>query len=109
MFADAFSLKKAPPVDVHFESMGFETSDMIINLSSVITLRIILLTLAIISVLFLWYASSDNLMSVYLSSFKSESGLFKRVSLFLDWFFLFIAICCTINVYQEKEVAAAKD
>ena len=74
---DAFSLRKASPVDVHFESMGFETSDTIINLSSIITLVVIMVTIVTIAHLFRWGASPNNLVSIYIGSFKEYDSLLE--------------------------------
>lgn len=73
--ADAFSISMASPIDVHFESMGFKTSDMIINLSSIITLVVIMMAIATIAYLFKRFASPNNLVWVFLDSFKDDESL----------------------------------
>lgn len=96
----AFAVEDTTPIDIHFESMGFRTSDTIMNLSSIIFLVVLIAVVGNLLYLVKQFGPSDNPVVVYLSTFKS-SIVSKGVNMFIDWSFLFVTLCCTISLYQR--------
>ena len=94
---NAFGAKKTEPVDVHFESMGFTTSDTFMNLSSIIGLFLVLAAAWQMIYLYVEYGPSENLVRRYLVDCK-DGAVSYGFNLFLDWSFLLLAICCAISL-----------
>ena len=90
--------EESDAVDVHFESVGYETSDSILN-SGPITIIIIL---APFLILLLYLLSRFCCFQRCRAYFKSqlEKTFFNRVIIFVDSSFLILGVSCTVNIYQ---------
>ena len=78
--------------------MGFETSDTLVNLSSVIGLFALLIITANILLVVRSYAPHDHPIRAYLSDMKG-SFFISGFNILIDVTFLYMVICCAISFY----------
>ena len=102
-----FGSEASDPLDIQFESVGYETSDAIIN-SGVIS---IVIFTAPFFLLVSYLASKFCCWIRVKGCFKRqlEQTLFNRVIIFVDGSFLIMGVCCTVNIYQVKTGVASKN
>lgn len=92
------AVEKVEPIDVHFASIGFETSDAILNMSSFIAVAVIVaILLNILLILQMLDTAEKDPVVVYFKDF-SISSIFGGV---IDWCSTYLALCCVISVYQR--------
>lgn len=102
-----FDAEVSDALDVHFQAVGYETSDAIINagmISLVIIIAPILVLVGYLASRFCCWARCKTFFKTQL-----EKTFFNRVIMFIDGSFLIMGVCCTVNIYQVKLGVASKN
>ena len=93
-----FKVEESEPLDIHFDAMGFETSDPILNLGP--NFWFLLIWPGLIIIIFL--LSKCRCCPRVANWFKKqhEHTFFNRITLFLEGSIMFLGVCFSINIHQ---------
>ena len=92
-----FDVEESLSVDIRFESLGYQTSDSILNLGPIfagIVLAPVCIILALILSQFCCFFQAKNFFKK-----QTDNIFFNGIIHFVEGTMLIIVVCCTINIY----------
>lgn len=95
--ADTLPVDENEALNTHFEETGYETSDSILGMGSVLIIMV-LLAAALLVLVLLWLLCCCQRARQCIAR-QLQKTLFNRVILFIDSSLLVIATCSWINIF----------
>ena len=93
-----FDVEENQAVDIRFQSLGYETSDAILNLGPIFAGIVLLPALIILILIFSRHCCYDQVKN-FLQK-QIENIYFNGIIQYVEGTMVIILVCCTINIYQ---------